>query len=40
VVAAEAGFIVCGDNQRLRLGHFRGILLLKLAIFMRRLPTR
>ena len=36
--AAGAGFIVSGDNHLLRLGHFRGIQILKVAEFMQRLP--
>ena len=37
-VAAGAGFIVSGDNHLLRLGHFRGIQILKVAEFMQCLP--
>jgi uncharacterized protein len=38
-VAAQAEFIVTGDNDLLRLGQFRNIRILKVADFMVLLPT-
>jgi putative PIN family toxin of toxin-antitoxin system len=38
-IAAQAGFIVSGDNHLLHLGRFRGIRVLKVADFMALLPT-
>jgi putative PIN family toxin of toxin-antitoxin system len=38
-VAAQAGFIVSGDNHLLRLGRYRSIRILKVADFMALLPT-
>ena len=38
-IAAQAAFIVSGDNHLLRLDHFRGIRILKVADFMALLPT-
>jgi putative PIN family toxin of toxin-antitoxin system len=38
-IAAQAGFIVSGDNHLLQLGRFRGISILKVADFMALLPT-
>lgn len=38
-VAAQAGYIVSGDNHALRLDNFQGIRILKVADFMARLPT-
>jgi uncharacterized protein len=38
-IAAQAEFIITGDNHLLRLGRFRAIRILKVAEFMALLPT-
>jgi putative PIN family toxin of toxin-antitoxin system len=38
-IAAQAGFIVSGDNHLLRLGDYRSIRILKVTDFMALLPT-